>query len=48
MAHDLKIETFAKIHKWICEQDDIEQWERIGIMSHIADNYLQSSFDKKN
>ena len=44
----MNIKTFVKIHKWLCEQDDIEQWERNSIMSYIADNFLEVEYKKVN
>ena len=40
MGHEMKMETFAKIHKWLCEQKDIKEYERINIMSYIASEHL--------
>lgn len=45
--HEMKIETFAKIHKFLCDQPDIKEWERISIMSYIASEHLEGDKNKK-
>lgn len=40
MSHEMSIETFAKIHKWFSEQEDIKEYERINILGYIASEYL--------
>ena len=47
MSNDMTIETFAKIHKWLCKQQDLEQWERVSIMHYIADNHLNGEYKEE-